>query len=320
MEATTSNTQAIATSAPKAPITKAPPPRKGRIQGRHCRFYIHGQACPFQNRRSGCWDVHDLEARSANLAKRNLTSAIQAQKQRNRVNVATRTKRPAQLNTFATMSDYDATSELLQKIKDLTIAKVPIVDSHAISNADPGHADAPAPKKNWDNSNDWKSWAVHNLSDRTASKFIAPYLPALINGTAPLSIFATGLKTAPMAPGAATTFPKFGLMPFELREQIWKFALAAEKCDCRITYHYELDQINRHIEKKFVPMNATPRFMHVNSEARALALKVYKKTFGTDDYSGTCWFNYQVDRLFLNTRHSSEYLEVYGFWLPNCSL
>ena len=246
-----------------------------------------------------------------------MASTTQTQKQRSRVNVATRTSnRPAQLNSFAIMSDSDATARLIQKIKDLTIANVPIVDSHETSRADASHADAPAPKKNWDNSNDWKSWAIHNLSGSTTSKFIAPYLPALINGTAPLSIFATGLKTAPVAPGAATTFSKFGLLPFELREQIWKFALAAEKCDCRITYHYELDRINRHIEKKFVPMNATPRFMHVNSEARALALKVYEKTFDTDDNPGTCWFNYEVDRLFLNTRHSFEYLEVCRFSFP----
>ena len=322
METNALNTQAIASSPPKSPVTNIPPPVKGRIQGRQCRFYINGQFCPFQGRSSGCWDVHDLEARRVNLAKRNPASATQTQKQEKETNFAARTPDfLTQRSLSATMGDSDAASKLGQKLEDLIITKVTTSDSDETAVNYTDHADAPPPKRTWDTFTDWEGWAVRNLSSRTASKFITPYLPALINGTAPFRIFATGLTAPPIAPGAAAAFPKFGLLPFELRDQIWKCALATEKSDCRITYHYELDSANGHIKNRLVPMNATPRFMHVNSEARAVALKVYEKTFGTEDSPGTCWFNYDADRLFLNTRGSSQYLDVYRFPFPasHCS-
>ena len=56
--------------APKAQAYAGPKASEGaRIHGRQCKFYINGNYCPFINRPGGCWNIHDIEARRANLAK-----------------------------------------------------------------------------------------------------------------------------------------------------------------------------------------------------------------------------------------------------------
>lgn len=118
---------------------------------------------------------------------------------------------------------------------------------------------------------------------------------------------------AKFAPGVPTTFHHFSLLPFELRDQIWRCAIAEEKLNCRVEYQYELDTLDRHIEKRFVPLLRSPTFLLVNGETRELAMKFYEKTFGTKDYQyreGLCWFNFDADRLFLHTQNHKEYKNV----------
>lgn len=208
------------------------------------------------------------------------------------------------------LNDADPSSKLIQKIKDLTVT--PAADSQSpVESAVETSLDLTL--KKWDISRDWGSWAARYLGENTASDYIKPHLPALTNGAAPMHIFHVGLIKPTPAPCAATTFHYFPLLPFELRDQIWKHLLAEEKFDCQITYHFEFDRIGRHIEKKFKPENSAPRFLQVNSETRTLAMNFYEKAFATEDYPAACWFNFEADRLFVNPKDSKDYLEVCHF-------
>jgi hypothetical protein len=56
----------------QSPTSSTTSGRTKRFQNRQCRFYVNGQHCPYQNRKGGCLDIHDLAARRSNLASSNL--------------------------------------------------------------------------------------------------------------------------------------------------------------------------------------------------------------------------------------------------------
>jgi hypothetical protein len=110
-------------------------------------------------------------------------------------------------------------------------------------------------------------------------------------------------KQAP--PG--TTFHYFSLLPYEIREDIWLYALSMEKNDVRLIWMYETGDNGHCTNTSFVNANQQQRLLLVNHELRDLALKHnYKLAFGTKHSRPQTYFDYSRDRLFLHTRHSNE--------------
>ena len=55
--------------------TSKSPPNKGPNSDKPCKYYINGERCRNENHNNGCWFVHDLAARRANLAKRDFEAS-----------------------------------------------------------------------------------------------------------------------------------------------------------------------------------------------------------------------------------------------------
>lgn len=156
--------------------------------------------------------------------------------------------------------------------------------------------------KTWEQSDYW-AWAKRNLTNATAIKLARTYCQGLENGTGPRKMFSGMGKQAP--PG--TTFHYFSLLPYEIREDIWLYALSMEKNDVRLIWMYETGDNGHCTNTSFVNANQQQRLLLVNHELRDLALKHnYKLAFGTKHSRPQTYFDYSRDRLFLHTRHSNE--------------
>jgi hypothetical protein len=150
----------------------------------------------------------------------------------------------------------------------------------------------------WDDHGE-QSWALTNLRKTTIKKIEAQ----IEKGAIPLSFFQTIPEMAP--PG--TSFPFFRLLPAELRIQIWGYVLDGERYEARIKINYEYEyEFDRCSRCKFISQNCVPRLLHVNHEARHLALQQFEVTFGTMTNRSETYFNYKKDRLFIHTRGPGE--------------
>ena len=168
----------------------------------------------------------------------------------------------------------------------------------------PGQWNSPqqSSTKVWGQS-DYMAWAKRNLTDATAIKLARTYCDRLQNGTAPMSLFGYMGKQAP--PG--TVFQYFSFLPYELREQIWLYALEDERNDVRLVWQRERRDDGHVTKTSFVNANQQQRFLFVNREIRGLALKHnYELAFRTRHSPAQTFFDFKRDRLFLHTRHSNE--------------
>jgi hypothetical protein len=328
----------------------------GGIHGRQCKFYVNGQPCPFVSRRGGCWNIHDLEARQANLAKlsalnqRNVTQFQQSQSQavvptQDSNHVALRILpemitpgfaeylsnpnpvvelpyglQPPGLPHLSTKAeDYQDGQVFVSTNDHSTAPSSPVsqksstaVGDNSSSISEPFPVES-APEQHWDFANHYGRWASLNLTPETAAK----YLRDINKGRVPRELLSTSSEAPTTVNGAATTFHQFTELPFELRDQIWRQAIMAQDGrTCRVSFFVDYDTLGRPIERKILPMGKAPTFFLVNTESRTIAKQMYKcmKAFGTPDYpAGTCYFNFNVDRLFLNLKNSKEYGPVRTF-------
>jgi hypothetical protein len=364
-------------------------PRKGRFQ-RMCKFYVNGKKCPFQYRKGGCWDIHDLDARHTNLAKLNQTSSstARAHKSNNPVtirhnnhttvdasNIKTHEistlpgtsasknhgitqihKNETSAGTSASKNDSSTTrniEEIKQLVTDMrtisitggtssrisqqavsifSVSSSPTSQRSAISTEVTMGSSGKVSRRAWDPlPSEWERWGKANLSPEAYAKIVAPHLEDL-EDLEPGNVTDAFLKQPiegyswitkiDSVPGATTTFHDFGKLPSELREQIWKLAIADDSSTCRVRYEYELEDgwrddrsLNptKHIIKsRIVPLSRSPRFLLVNREARSIArdLRVYKWAFWTETSGTRCVFNFENDRLFLHPRCTNEYRRV----------
>lgn len=194
-------------------------------------------------------------------------------------------------------------------------AEVSVDVGHSIGSSSPA-SDKPTPLPEVSLSfpeGHWRQWAAANFSDATTKNLLAPYVTALENGANPRKVF--NMHYGSERAGAADTFHNFPKLPVELREQIFEIALEDTRRNCRIKYERKIDTNGRHSERRFIPLLCASPLLHVNRQSRDVIFRLnyYEKAFGTRGKmyaEGLCWFNFERDRLVLQTRGPWEYSEV----------
>jgi len=155
-------------------------------------------------------------------------------------------------------------------------------------------------KGGWEKPHWWK-WGIANIKSRKCARYFGQYIEGLEAGEAPQALIASFGKRAP----AGSAFPLFGLLPYEIRAMIWKYALKSQKSEVRIKFSHDTE-FGHLTNIKISNQNCLPSFFHVNSESRKFALKDYELVFGTKHNPANTYLNKMRDRVFIHTKNPSE--------------
>jgi len=153
----------------------------------------------------------------------------------------------------------------------------------------------------------WESWARRNLepADHAA---IRPFIEngMLDHGIMPIELLSAKCKNAHID----AKFPKFMLLPYELREIIWKKAVAGETgYEVRVEFKYELEAGNM-VKPRFKPSSGTSGLLCACFESRMIARKRYSRAFATHYSPAVTYINFKKDGLFLNVRYPSDWFKM----------
>jgi hypothetical protein len=149
---------------------------------------------------------------------------------------------------------------------------------------------------------DYLVWAKRNLTDPAAIRLARTYGKELESSTTPVQLYRELRKRTP----PHTSFTSFSLLPYEIRQQIWEYALDTEETDVRLVWDYQMRN-GHHTRTRLANASPTPRLLLVNHELRSLALKrTYERTFSTRHSAATTYFDFSKDRLFLHTSSAAE--------------
>jgi 2EXR family len=117
------------------------------------------------------------------------------------------------------------------------------------------------------------------------------------------------LTTQKKAPENAV-FHLFQNLPAELRIKVWKFALKDHRQTARIALKRDEYHEGKFYHSRLASMNPSPAILRTNRESRALAaLYHYDKCFRTKYAPADTWFNFENDRLFIQTGNASQILK-----------
>lgn len=175
--------------------------------------------------------------------------------------------------------------------------------------------DEPLP---WNYKENWIFWSLRNLQDANRLKILTPYLVngSLDRGIIPRALFADMIKKDPRK------FPYFAILPQELKDMIWEYALDHEHLEHVVTLDYE--RIFGHkVNTRFTLQSCGPRLLHVNRNCRELALKRYVSILGTEHTEPMTLTNPRMDRIFFHTVNSAQFPKMIkcikhedvSFWL-----
>jgi hypothetical protein len=149
---------------------------------------------------------------------------------------------------------------------------------------------------------DYLVWAKRNLTDPAAIRLARTYGKEFESSTAPVQLYRELRKRTP----PHTSFTSFSLLPYEIRQQIWEYALDTEETDVRLVWDYQMRN-GHHTRTRLANASPPPRLLLVNHELRSLALKhTYERTFSTRHSAATTYFDFSKDRLFLHTSSAAE--------------
>ena len=132
--------------------------------------------------------------------------------------------------------------------------------------------------------------------------------------------FSDGMPT----PAPETSFPQFGLLPPELRLKVWEHLLQPRVIVASCLQRDELSLAREEELAARATGARVPVLLHVNSEARQVALKRYELTFAWKvskmhndtpvDQAAKIYFNFETDALLL--AGNLEAYDDYGFNQP----
>ena len=150
----------------------------------------------------------------------------------------------------------------------------------------------------------WESWARRNLepADHAAiRRFIENGM--LDHGIIPGELLSIKCKNA----HADAEFPKFMLLPYEIREMIWKQAIKGEAgYEVRVEFKYDMEFDNV-VNPRFKPWTSTSGLLRACYESRKISRKTYSRAFPTYCSPAITYINYKRDGLFLNVRNPPDW-------------
>lgn len=167
--------------------------------------------------------------------------------------------------------------------------------------------------ESWDPMN-LKRWATQNLSPAILEKYLKFYGTFIERGNIPLAAISGTVepkrtkKNRKNALLPLTHFHLFKNLPYELREQIWKFYLDKNSEQCMIALKRKT-RSDGTVKVGFRRLSLLPTPLEVCHHLRQLALKRYELAFGTRHHKPRGYFNYQTNRLFICNDGASDVLE-----------
>ncbi|RDL37053.1 uncharacterized protein BP5553_04486 [Venustampulla echinocandica] len=163
-----------------------------------------------------------------------------------------------------------------------------------------------------------KKWAEANLRPEVLAQYLKAYGGYLDQGVIPVAaLHADPSKPRPKVRKAK--FRNFGILPFELREQIWNYALDHVHFDCRVGLRRKTHDSRLGLDPtiRITRCGPSPQILKVNHELRELALKRWERKFPTKTSSVRhCFFNFANDRLFFNGTAAWQLIHIAQAILP----
>ncbi|CZR52393.1 uncharacterized protein PAC_02270 [Phialocephala subalpina] len=161
----------------------------------------------------------------------------------------------------------------------------------------------------WDPTTSYRAWAVGKLRLTTQSKFLTPYI---VTGQITPQLLAYGVGDSKKG----DEFHYFSYLPGELRNKIWDLVLRDTTNNCIIKCSRNIgEDVVYQIGDGFEAVSPEPAILLVNQESRSFAIGHYELTFGTNYDSAKVLFNYERDRLFINTEGSHQIAPIFKLML-----
>jgi len=164
------------------------------------------------------------------------------------------------------------------------------------------------------NSSD-QSWDTTRRSSSTSTQLSDAELWALeVRRQAPIYIPArTYGERAPMS----ATFYGFQALPTELRIKIWKLAFKDYRQTARIVWKWDDYYMGHYYRSRLASMNHLPIFLMVSKEVKQIACQYhFEQSFGTEQAAPETWFNFENDRLFIQTESPIKLLKTVQLIIP----
>lgn len=164
-------------------------------------------------------------------------------------------------------------------------------------------------KGNWERTPAWKM-SIRSIERYNELRSYTEYMEGIEAGHSPESMISKVRKAAPHC-----EFRNFSLFPYEIREMIWKYAVASHKHDVRLKFQYKME-FGQPVNIKIRHRNCGPPLLRVNRECREIALPRYEKLFGTTYSKPKIMFDRRVDRISFDLCHPYELYEMLPYISP----
>ena len=106
---------------------------------------------------------------------------------------------------------------------------------------------------------------------------------------------------------ANATFPRFSEIPAELRNKIWHMAFNDHSQTVRLAWRWDDEHEGNYYGSRLDPLCRAPELLQVCKEARDIGLgHYYRQSFGTMQSRPKTWFNFENDKIFLQTRSALQ--------------
>jgi 2EXR family len=110
---------------------------------------------------------------------------------------------------------------------------------------------------------------------------------------------------------ASATFHGFSRLPAELRIKIWKMAIKDYKRTVRLAWRWDDEHMGNYYRSRLEPLVPSPPFVQINREARDIgAVYHFSRSFGTMQSGPETWFNFDNDRIFLQTPSAGQLVKM----------
>ncbi|KAE9380738.1 hypothetical protein N431DRAFT_433006 [Stipitochalara longipes BDJ] len=160
------------------------------------------------------------------------------------------------------------------------------------------------------------SWDNSRRSSTTSTQLSDAERWALeIQRQAPIDIPAViyGEK-APMS----ATFHGFQGLPAELRIKIWKLAFKDYHQTARVVWKWDDFHMGNYYRSRLESQNPLPTFLLVSKEVKDIACQYhFEESFGTQQAAPETWFNFENDRLFIQSESPNKLVKMAQLLIPH---
>ena len=117
---------------------------------------------------------------------------------------------------------------------------------------------------------------------------------------------------------ANTTFHGFPTLPAELRIKIWNMAMNNHQQTVRLAWRWDDYHEGNYYRSRLEPLCKAPELIQVCKEARNIGVAHYfRQSFGTMQSGPKTWFNFENDKIFLQTPAPNQLVKMAAQIIPH---